>query len=62
MMFNIIINAWSWRKISCSAMREVVSCSLQFNHVVVVVVGSNESFKTVYVELKSSTLICCIGV
>jgi hypothetical protein len=42
-------------------MGEAVSCGLRFNHVVVVV-GSNESFKTVCVELKSNTLICRVGV
>jgi hypothetical protein len=35
-------------------------CSFRFNHVVVV--GSNESFKTLCVQLKSNTLICHIGV
>ena len=60
MLINIIIRAWSWEKISCSVMGEAVICSLRFNHVVIVV--SNESFKTLFVELKSTTLICCIGV
>ena len=39
MIINLIIEAWSWKKINCS-----ISCGLRFNHVVVV--GSNECFNT----------------
>jgi len=34
---------------------DALSCSVRFNHVVIV---SNESFKTLFVELKSNALIC----
>ena len=37
MIINLIIKAWSWKKINYS-----MSCGLTFNHVVIV--GSNESF------------------
>lgn len=36
----MIISAWSWKKISCSMTGDALSCSVMFNHVVIV---SNES-------------------
>ena len=59
MIINIIISAWSWKKISCSMMGDALSCSVRFNHVVII---SNESFKTLFAELKSNTLICHVKV
>ena len=35
------------------------SCSVKFNHVVIV---SNESFKTLFVEIKSNALTCHVRV
>jgi len=55
MIINLIINAWSWKKINCS-----MSCVLRFNRVVIV--GSNESFNTLFVWLKSNALICHVRV
>ena len=55
-IINIIIRALSWKKINCSIIGDALSCNLKFNHVVIV--GSNESFNTLFVELKSNVLIC----
>jgi hypothetical protein len=41
MIINIIISAWSWKKINCSMTGDALSCSVRFNPVVIV---SNESF------------------
>jgi len=38
---------------------DAVSCSVRFDHVVNV---CNESFKTLFVELKSSALICHVRI
>jgi hypothetical protein len=35
MIINIIINAWSWKKINCSITGDALSCSVRFNHVVI---------------------------
>ena len=49
MIISLIIKEWSWKKINCS-----MSCGLMFNHVVIV--GSNASFNTLFVEFKSNAL------
>jgi len=38
----LIISTWSWKKINCSMTGDALSCSVRFNHVVIV---SYESFK-----------------
>jgi len=38
---------------------DALSCSVKFYHVVIV---SNESFKTLFLELKSNALICHVRV
>ena len=40
MIINIIISAWSWKKINCSMTGDALSCNVKFNHVAIV---SNES-------------------
>jgi len=55
MIINIIISAWSWKKINCSMTGDALSCDVKFNHVAIV---SNESLYTLFVELKSSAFIC----
>lgn len=42
MIINMIISAWSWKKINCSIIGDALSCSLRFDHVVIV---SNESLR-----------------
>jgi hypothetical protein len=59
MIINIIISARPWKKISCSMMGNALSCSVRFSHVVIT---SNESFKTLFVELKSNALICHVRI
>lgn len=56
MIINMIMWTWSWTKINCSMLAEAPSCSLMLNRVFIF--DSNESFKTSYVELKSTALIC----
>jgi hypothetical protein len=58
-IISAIISAWSWKKISFSITGDAVSCSVRFNHVVII---SNESFKTLFVELKSNALICHVRI
>jgi hypothetical protein len=55
MIINLNIKAWLWEKINCS-----MSCGLRLNHVVIV--GSNESSNTLFVELKSNELFCDVRV
>jgi hypothetical protein len=55
-IIRIIISVWSWNEISCSMIGEALSCKFMFAHVVI----SKKSFLTLYVELKSTALICQI--
>jgi len=55
MIINIIISAWSWKKINCSMTGDALSCNVRFNHVAVI---SNESLETLFVELKSNAIVC----
>jgi hypothetical protein len=59
MILNIIIKAWSWKK-DCSMVRYAVSCDLRFNYVVIV--ASNYTFNTLFVELKSNALFCHVRI
>jgi hypothetical protein len=59
MIGNIIISAWSWKKINCSMRGDALSCSVGFNHVAII---SNESLKTLFVEIKSTALICHVRI
>lgn len=34
-IINMIISAWSWKKISCSIIGDALSCNLKFDHVVI---------------------------
>jgi hypothetical protein len=52
----MIINMIIWAKINCSVLVEAPSHSPILNHVLII--DSNESFKTLYVEFKSNALIC----
>ena len=45
----------SWKKINCSNTGDGTCCSLVYNHVVII--GSNESFKTFYLERKSNSIL-----
>ena len=60
MIINVIIKAWSWKNINCSMIGDALSCNLRFNHVVIV--GSNESCNNLFVDLKSSALICHVRI
>jgi hypothetical protein len=53
-IIRIIINAWSWNEISCSIIGDALSWVFIFAHVVI----SKKSLLTLYVELKSTALIC----
>ena len=57
MIINIIISTWSWKKINCSMTGVSPSCNVRFNHVAII---SNESLKTLFVELKSCPLTYCV--
>jgi hypothetical protein len=35
-IINVIIDTWSWKKITCSMIGDALSCNLRFNHVVIV--------------------------
>jgi hypothetical protein len=56
MIINIVIKAWSWKKINYAMIGDALSCNLRFNHVVIF--GSNESCNTLFLDLKSNALIC----
>jgi hypothetical protein len=49
-IINMTVTVWSWKKITCSKKEKAPFCILILSHVVII--GSNESFKTLYVDLQ----------